>query len=290
MTPAQCPACGAKLRPDMTACPNCPMSFPEDDGPRGVENPLKQSPYYKFLLPVLFFGGLAWGVWALSVGFLRLGEENVAQSESLSLSREKEVVKGAGSSMAQAGAKDPLLPAIEKAMASEKAPAGANPPAISSASSSAREADDDSYYGGGVLIISHADDEPARPASRPVRQWKLRGSVYDLTTLKPLAGVALDFKDQRTDKVVRARTDSSGRYRAAVAPLGDDRGYSVTVSKAGYASNYLDPSIAGVKTFSAGRRREIARNLTSASPPSPATVSAAGAAPVVTDFYLAPRP
>src|ERR1035437_10382742 len=94
MTPDKCPGCGTRLKPDMLACPNCPMSFPEDDGLTDVSNPFKQSRYYQFLLPVLFFGGIAWGVWALAVGFMRLGEENFKKAEDLNLSKEGSIVKG----------------------------------------------------------------------------------------------------------------------------------------------------------------------------------------------------
>ena len=283
MTPEKCPACGMKLKPDMLACPNCPMSFPEDEGPAGLSNPLRQSRYYQFVFPVVFFGGIAWGVWALAVGYMRLGEDNFAKSESLDLAHEKELVKGAGASMTQAGTKAaPVAPPS----AAPGAAAGGIPVLPGSESADAPSNGDD------VLIISHVGEEPAaRPARKPrrVREWKLRGVVYDLTTLQPLAGAELDFKDEDTNKLVKTRTDSLGRYRTIVPPLGE-RGYSVAVSKSGYAPNYLDPSIAGAKRLSASRRLEMARSLAATLTAAPATIAAPNEAPFVTDFYLAPRP
>jgi hypothetical protein len=271
VTPEKCPGCGAKLKPDMLACPNCPMSFPENDGPEGFENPFKQSSYYQFLLPLLFFGAIAWGVWALAVGYMRLGEENFAKSESLSLSKERELVKGGGASMTMAGLKPPASAASEAA--SEAGSEASAPPG----------------EGDGVLIVSRAAEAPPEtaPAPKPARQWRLRGAVYDLTTLKPVAGAALDFKDEETGRTVRTRTDPAGRYRTVVPPLGD-RGYSVAVAKGGYAPNYLDPSIAGVRGLGESRRRELARGLAETLTSSPATVAPPSEAPFVTDFYLAP--
>ncbi len=288
MTPEKCPGCGTKLNPDMLACPNCPMSFPEDDGPQGVSNPLKQSRYYQFLLPVAFFGGLAWLVWSLAVGYLHLGEENIAKSETPNIMNEKPIVPGSGAAALREGAKSPVPGADPGTGAGAGAAAGAaaSGPDAGSESGSSTESD-------GVLIISHVGEgspsAPA-PAPKPVREWKLRGVVYDLTTLKPVAGAALDFKDEETNRVVKTRTDSAGRYRTIVPPLSGDRGYAVAVAKRGYASNYLDPSIAGVKTLSPAKRLEMARGLSETLTAASASVAAPSEAPFVTDFYLAPRP
>ena len=122
-----------------------------------------------------------------------------------------------------------------------------------------------------------------------MREWKLRGAVYDLTTLKPVPGAALEFKDEERNKVVKTRTDSAGRYRTIVPSLGE-RGYLVVIKKGGYAANYLDPSIAGVPRLSAPKRLEMAQSLADTLTAAPATVEAPNAAPLVTDFYLAPRP
>ncbi len=93
MTPEKCPGCGAKLRPDMLACPNCPMSFPEDDGPSvGVVNPLKQSRYYKFVFPTVLLSVIGGGVWYMGAGLMHLGQEN-AKSDGINVM--DQITKGA---------------------------------------------------------------------------------------------------------------------------------------------------------------------------------------------------
>lgn len=271
MTPSKCPGCGTKLEPDMLACPNCPMSFPEDEGDSGAVNPLKQSKYYQFVFPVLFFGAIGAIVWYLGSGLLHLGEAN-NQIETPNFLRS-----------------NPAAP-------SPSSPSAGEPRPEAPGSGDAKDSND-----GGTVSIVRADDDsgrgpareeapqrPAAPAER-VTEWKLRGTVYDLTTLKPLAGVSLTFADETTNRTVRTRSDSAGRYRVIVPPL-DGRGYVVAVDKRGYAPNYLDPGTGGVREKDASERRSLARDLASTLAASPATVQSESAKPLVTDFYLAPRP
>ena len=277
MTPDKCPACGAKLRRDMLACPNCPMSFPEDDGPRGSVNPLKQSPYYKFIFPVVFFSGLGALVWYSGSGLMRLGLAN--------------------NSIETPSAFGDKPPAPEPAPApSETSREAAAPASVEASTGDAPAAEDP-----GMVVISKLDENgtPIGPAvkstskgtkAKAPREWRLRGEVYDLTTLKPLAGCAVQFSDPATNRSIKTRTDSSGRYRAIVPPLTDGSGYSVAIEKSGYAPNYLNPGTAGVREMDARRRREMARDLAETLGAAPATVSSESEKPVVTDFYLAPRP
>ena len=262
MTPQTCPGCGAKLRPDMLACPNCPMSFPEDDGPSGAVNPLKQSRYWKFVFPVIFFGGIGAIVWYLGTGLMHLGEAN------------SEIETGNLFGGAQ------------------KATTAAIPTPAGGADDEIAQAPDD---GGMVSIVRVDDDSPARtgaprpPASAPVTEWKLRGTIYDLTTLKPLSGVELTFADEERNLSIKTRSDAAGRYRVLVPPL-SGRGYSVAAAKHGYASNYLDPGTEGVREKDATERESIARDLASTLSAAPSTIQSVSAKPLVTDFYLAPRP
>ncbi|HEX4049005.1 MAG TPA: carboxypeptidase regulatory-like domain-containing protein [Elusimicrobiota bacterium] len=279
MTPEKCPGCGAKLRPDMLACPNCPMSFPEDDGPAGAVNPLKQSRYYQFVFPVLFFGAIGAAIWYLGTGLLRLGEAN-NQIENGNVLGEKVKPDAASAAPATVGA------AFDAAIGEKPAAAPGD----------AKPSDDD----GEMLVVSRVDDNgssdiprdapaaPPPPPPKPVTEWRLRGAVYDLTTLKPLAGCALLFTNEGTDRTVKTRTDSSGRYRAIVPPV--DGGYSVSIEKIGYAPNYLDPATEGVRKLGAGRREELARNLSATFTAEPATVASESEKPLITDFYLAPTP
>jgi hypothetical protein len=268
VTPEKCPGCGAKLRPEMLACPNCPMSFPEDDGPVGATNPLKQSRYYQFVFPLLFFGSIGAIVWYLGAGLMHLGYAN-SEVETGNLF---------------GGSTKPAAPA--RTSAGEASGSGEKP-------ADGEKAPDD----GGMVSIVHVDDDAsASAASRErrapppevVTEWKLRGTIYDLTTLKPLPGVEVTFADEATNSSIKTRTDSAGRYRAIVPPL-DGRGYAVAMAKNGYAPNYLDPGTEGVREKDASERRTIARDLSSSLGAAPATIQSVSAKPLVTDFYLAPR-
>ena len=262
MTPEKCPGCGTKLQPDMMACPNCPMSFPEYEGPTRSSNPLAQSRYYHLIFPVIFFGALGAAIWYLGVGLMHLGRENnQVENGSLMLG---ETIK----------------------------PAPPEPAAGRIASPSEEKPSDDE----GMVVIAHGEEPSLMPAPVPVSsppgtksEWRLRGMVYDLTTLKPLPGCALQFTGAGTSRSYKTRTDSAGRYRAMVPSLSGGYGYAVTVEMSGYSPNYLDPGTEGVRAMDAGVRTGMARGLAATLTAAPSIIRAEGDKPLVTDFYLAPR-
>ena len=150
------------------------------------------------------------------------------------------------------------------------------------------------YEGSGTVSVAPVDDAPppmvpeaAKPV-KAVKEWKLRGTVYDLTTLKPLAGCQLTFTDVETNRNISTRSNSEGRYRALVPSL-PERGYTVKAEKSGYSPNYLDPGTEEVRAMSAAQRRELAKGLADTLAGTPATVKGVGAQPLITDFFLAPR-
>jgi hypothetical protein len=266
-TPPYCPSCFTKLEPHMLACPNCPMSFPEDDGPVGSANPLKQSRYYQFLLPALFFAGLGGTVWWLATGLFHLGEES-ANSPQLKFNSERPMgTPGGPPSSYPPAPKD--TPHFEGSGTVSIAPVEDAPPPS------------------GTVSVGVPDEPPAKP-KKAIKEWKLRGQVYDLTTLKPLAGCQLTFTDPATNQSIVTRTNSEGRYRAIVPPL-TDGGYTVTAAKNGYSPNYLDPATEGVANMSAAQRKELAKGLSATLTAGPSSIQAVSAAPLITDFYLAPR-
>lgn len=267
-TPPYCPSCFTKLEPHMLACPNCPMSFPEDDGPsQGSVNPLKQSRYYQFMLPALFFGALGLTIWWLASGLFHLGEEN-ANAPGLKLANERPYVQGEGRSTETASSYPPsekLSPA-ESAGTVSVTPVEEAPPSGT---------------------VSIAPPEPPARKVKEVKEWKLRGHVYDLATLKPLGGCELVFTDGETR--IKTRSNSEGGYRVIVPSL-PDRGYSVTANRPGYSPNYLDPGTEGVRELDAARRQQMAKELGATLSATPATIQGIGAEPLITDFYLAKRP
>ena len=285
MTPEKCPDCGAKLRPEMLACPNCPRSFPEDDGPPGgggAINPLKQSPLYKFLFPVLFFGTIGAAVWYMGTGLMHLGNEN-NQVENGNLFGEP--AKGSGSGSGGTARRPAPPPSDEGSVVITRSGNDAAPPPP--AVPFARDEHED-HSKSARPAPPPAAARPAPPAPKAPTEWKLRGTVYDLTTLKPLAGCTLQFEDTGTARSIMTRTDSAGRYRTIVPPL-NGGGYSVTIERNGYAPGYLDPGTENVPQMSASERKDMARDLSASLSAVPATIASVSEKPVVTDFYLAPR-
>jgi hypothetical protein len=258
------------------------MSFPEDEPVVGV-HPLKQTRAYQFLPPLLFFSGIAYGVWALGSGLFHLGEASSVAEISPTLS-------AMASTTTVSAPAAPTAPGVVMAPA---APSGA------AAASPAGETPSSDGESSAVIYISHDNDAPAQPARpqaparpapppKPVRQWRLRGTVYDLLTLQPISGASVVFIDQTTNHRNEAQTDSEGRYRTVLAPLAD-RGYSVAIRKDGYSTNYLDPSVQEVAKMRPEARRQIGRDLASTFAPQPAYVQPASEKPLNTDFYLAPN-
>ncbi len=263
----------------MLACPNCPMSFPEDDSAHaGGGNPLKQSPYWNFVLPAVFFSALGAAIWYIGTGLFRLADEGAKSYDEKpnflrSAAEEKKAAADA------AAAKTPG----QTSQGAVFQPAGPD-----GGPSSAGTKDDKSGDDTTVISISPADSTDARPAPPP-KEWKLRGHVYDLATLRPLAGVAIELVDEQSNTRRRTRSDADGLYRAVVPPA-PGGGYAVALTKAGYSPSYLDPSTPAVRELSPADRRALAKNLAATLTATPVTIAAESAEPVVTDFYLAPRP
>jgi hypothetical protein len=282
MTPDKCPNCGTKLRREMLHCPNCPMSFPEDD-PSARVHPLKQSKYYQFVLPALFFVGLGYLIWSIGIGLFRLGSESADGDVSGMLHGGTPTVSNP--TAAQKNAAMGVVESTEEAKAAEE-PKSPEPEAPAET--------------GETMVIAHGDSAPlpppppARveapaPTPKPAREWRLRGTVYDLVSLQPLPFTTVLLVDQELNRRIETRTDSSGAYRTVVPSL-PDRGYTVQLQKDGYSPTYLSPETEGVRRMPLEKRRALARDLAATFTSEPATLQAPDAKPVRTDFYLAPRP
>lgn len=258
MTPETCPGCGAKLEPEMLACPSCPMSFPEDEPSAGV-HPLRQSKAYAFLMPALFFAAIGLGVWYIAMGLFHLGEQNAISEPSPVLGgKPSEAAASAGSSAGESSSSSPSEPE----------------PAAESESVS-------------VAVLPPQPGDGKKP--KPVKEWRLRGRVYDLATLKPVQGCALVFVDEQESRRIETRSSADGSYKVIVPPLAD-RGYAATLSKDGYSPSYLNPGTEGVRVMPAAQRGELSKELAATLTFSPYSVQAYDEQPLVTDFYLAPRP
>ncbi len=270
--PAKCPLCGTKLRPEMEGCPNCPMSF--GDGPP-EKTALQNDSFRNFGIPFLIFGGLAYCIWAFSQYMWRTAEEG---TRTVSTSIKK--VGVLPSSSAGAGVVPTDSQSIH-ALVLEQTTGVYDPKGVIAAEESRKRVTADE--GPGTISIMPEKG----PQPKIIDEWKVRGVIYDLVTLKPVPGVHMIFTDNVTNSRVQIKTDEEGRYKALL-PFLAGRGYLVTLSKAGYEKSYLDPGTEGVSEMTVERRTEISKELASLIA-EPASLQPNADTPLVTDFHLAPK-
>lgn len=277
-TPAKCPGCGTKLEPEAEICPNCPMSFngQDDEGP----NPLKhESKYWAFVMPLAFFAILGLAVWKLGTGLLGIGlDQTQAERGSFSAGGGAPVTQEAVAKNIQASAQalvgEGAAPAV-----STRAPDAAF---ASPAAAAAAVADAETQGHGVVSIVKETGASQARTA----REWRLRGAVYDLVTLKPVAGAKLILLDNEANTRAETVTNAQGRYKTVVPAL-NKNGYLVSIAKAGYAASYAGPESAGAGELDPGSRLELARQL-ARTVEAPTSLEPGSDEPYITDFFLAP--
>jgi len=241
--------CGTALQPEMEGCPNCPMSFQDAPPEKGA---FQNDTFRNFGIPFMIFGGLAWALWWFSTYMWRTAEEGT-QTVTTSLSNAP--ATGSPATMPTPTGRVVPLPADEEPPAEAEAP---------------------------VLSIT-----PERPARVKSVEWKMRGVIYDLITLKPVPGVSMIFTDNVTNSKAQIKTDAEGRYRVMLPSLAG-RGYLVALSKPEYEKAYLDPGTEGVQEMSLDRRMEIVKELSSLIA-APASLQPNGDTPLITDFHMAPK-
>lgn len=288
--PAKCPDCGTKLEPEVEACPNCPWSYKE---PEGENHPLKaESRLRDVALPAAFFGLLGFGVWKLGLGLLKVGQDQ-SQLETGSFTT-------GGAPVSKAAVDKNMEDSIAKARAiidGDAAGVGGTRDLQAELENRAPGAAGEPKGGGVAVMPSDAPDpgegqgtisvtKETGTAERAPREWRLRGRVYDLVTLKPVAGAMIVLLDNETNARAETMTNAEGRYRTVLPPL-RERGYVVAIKKNGYAQSYAGPESAGVKDLDAGSRKELARQLGRSVEP-PTSLEPGSEAPLVTDFFLAP--
>lgn len=216
-------------------------------------------------MPMMFFGGLALFIWWMGQYFWRTaveGSKIVAADTKAPISSPV-----TGSAIVPSDSRG-IQALVDAQRTGNREPKGEMPPADE-----------------GPGTISVMPSEARR--TKTISEWKLRGAIYDLLTLKPVPSVTMVFIDNETNSRAQILTDTHGRYRTVLPPLAG-RGYLVTLSKSGYAKSYLNPGTEGVPEMSLERRTEIAKELSSQLA-EPAMVEPNSDAPLMTDFHIAPQ-
>jgi hypothetical protein len=251
----RCPSCRTEVPDDARVCPNCPWTFPDEESDNPPPSAVIQgwSP-----LPL-----------AIAAAVLGLGWYFVAKAYHEGMLPEQPVPPPAAETSAPA-ALEQMPPKLAAAVSSQPRPAFTPAPAVK------EDADDETVS---VTVVKE-------PAPKPVREWKLRGFVYDLVTLQPAPRCKITLTDVETNTHFETATDAGGRYRTILPPL-PDRGYLIDISAPGYVPAYLDPDTQGVRRKAAGERQKLCQELGRAVQ-QPSSLQPRGAEPLVTDFYIAP--
>lgn len=292
-----CPSCRSQVDADELHCPNCPYSFKEEEGVTAAEDRKGRSKEPFFWVIVVALGVFA--AWRV-LNFVMTYADN-DQDKSNPITRLAERAANDASTATAAGVRartgegaaqteeEQTAEAIRRATASGRVtivrPDGRPAPGAGEGTAAPSPSDDDSASAGddGGVVIAHSSKERSEP---PAKEWRLRGYVYDLVTLKPVSHATLVLKDAELNRRFELVTGSDGRYRTVVPSL-PGRGYSVQVQHPDYAVTYLNPGVEDVRDKGEQERREMAQELTHALD-APYTVQGLGKTPVVTDFYLAP--
>ena len=90
-------------------------------------------------------------------------------------------------------------------------------------------------------------------AARP-EHWALRGHVYDLTSLKPVAKAELAFASRATGEVLRARSDGAGNFSLRLPRIAEG-GYDITVRHPRYLDIWMEENDPPYRTMSLERRQ-----------------------------------
>lgn len=262
----RCPSCKNPVPPGAEDCPHCPMSFRtpmiDQHRQRGLAA-LTRHP----AVPLASALVAAWFGW---LGLRWVLNDAIADAPNDTVTRAFSV--------------NARLEAQTRAARTGEQPAGPGAPAGPRAPISA-DRPDEARPEESVTVV--ADHGPRAPRERPVTEWRLRGTVYDLISLKPVAGCRVTFADTNTGARVETSTDDGGQYRAVLVPLSRG-GYAVTLQHPDFAPSYLNPGVEGVAGLGEAKRKSMAAEL-SHSIEEPYLVQPMSARPLVTDFYVAPR-
>jgi hypothetical protein len=123
------------------------------------------------------------------------------------------------------------------------------------------------------------------PALNSASQWAFYGRVYDLITLKPVAGVQLVFSGGGS---AGTTTDPDGRFSVVLARLSEGS-YEIRASHPDYASPVFYESDIPYAKLPPAERRQLARNAQDGDMTLPPLTDIAGEDSLRRDLFLAPR-
>ena len=273
MTPAPrlCPECKGEVPPYATACPHCPYSFVDDYGELKVPEKKKEKAaeaqdhavevqaHWSPVPIILAAAGalVVFGLWRL----VATGGADLKRAELPSVAETTQSLPRPSTAAA------PGVFASSRSAYAEPMPGGASSPGEDP--------------GTLMVEVEAAPAEPEKPAI-VVKEWKMRGFVYDVVSLAPLPSCKVVFSDVQSNTRFETATDASGRYRMILAPL-TGRGYAVSLRQPGYSATY---AAGDIKSLPEAARLSLAKKL--ATSVEAQTLAHDSNEPLVTDLYVAP--
>lgn len=139
------------------------------------------------------------------------------------------------------------------------------------------------------------EDDPAAGSSSHVKSaavkipdaFLLKGSVFDIQTLKPVMQPTLVFHNPNSNEYFGAYADAQGRYQAWLKAV--TGGYIVTLQHANYQETYTADWAPSIRTLSEVQRRFVIGDLL-ANPPKPLHLYGLPDAKIEKDFGMIPIP
>lgn len=267
MTAGRCPECKGEVPPQATACPHCPYSFVDDHGELKVpgkadENAQVQIQAHWSPVPIILAGvgaTLVFGIWRL----VATGGSDLDRAQLPSIEGEPQASARASTSTAP-GVFASSRSAYAEPMLGQPSPGGED-------------------QGTMIVEVEAAPAKPEKPAA-VVKEWKMRGFVYDVVSLAPVPHCKVVFADVETNARFETATDASGRYRMILPPL-PGRGYAVSLRQPGYSATYA-AGIENLRGMPEAQRRALAQKLTTSVESQ--ALEPSGAEALVTDLYAAP--
>ena len=125
------------------------------------------------------------------------------------------------------------------------------------------------------------------PSMDSSSQWAVYGRVYDLITLKPVAGAEINFRGNGAG-MGSAQTDADGRYVVTLPRLSQG-GYELHASHPAYAPSALYEGDIPYAHLSLQERRGIVSNAQDGDMTLPTLNDVSGEASLRRDVFLAPK-
>jgi hypothetical protein len=126
----------------------------------------------------------------------------------------------------------------------------------------------------------------------PTVQWTLRGRVYDLLTLKPVAGIRVSVQILGADGGVYpstvVTTEHEGRYSVALNRQ-TSGSYGFVAVDGGFANAMFYESDIPYRTLSAADRRDMAEGARNGDVPQAGITDVVGESSIRRDLFVVPR-